>query len=94
MRAQNIPTRGTSGDFVRGRFAAASECAAARPPGQSNHAVAGDAVEGTILYSRSASRLMEFNAPAVRLERAGVEITGPAGIEQTFQFRCEQTSSA
>jgi hypothetical protein len=37
---------------------------------------------------------MQFDAPAVRLERAGVEITGPAGIEQTFQFRCEQTSSA
>jgi hypothetical protein len=37
---------------------------------------------------------VQFDAPAMRLERAGVEITGPAGIEQTFNFRCEQTSSA
>lgn len=55
---------------------------------------AGTAFEGTILYSRSGSRLVQFDAPNMRLEPAGIMIPGPAGIEQTFTFRCEQSVSA
>ena len=50
--------------------------------------------EGTILYTRSSGRLVQLDAPAMRLEPAGVMIQGPAGIEQTFTFRCEQSVSA
>ena len=56
--------------------------------------IAQTAFEGTILYSRASGRLVQFDAPNMRLEPAGVEIQGPAGIEQTFTFRCEQSSSA
>jgi hypothetical protein len=58
-----------------------------------NHAIAADTFEGTILYSRTSSRLVQFDAPVMRVEPAGIEIAGPAGIEQTFNFRCEQTST-
>lgn len=57
-------------------------------------AIAQSAFEGTILYSRASGRLVQFDAPNMRLEPAGIEIKGPAGIEQTFTFRCEQSSSA
>jgi hypothetical protein len=59
-----------------------------------NHAIAADSFEGTIFYSRTANRLVQFDAPVMRVEPAGIEIAGPAGIEQNFTFRCEQTNSA
>jgi len=37
---------------------------------------------------------ISFTAPAARLARAGVSISGPGGIEQTIAFRCAQTTGA
>lgn len=47
-----------------------------------------------ILWQKSATRLLQIDAPVMRLERVGVEVQGPGGIEQSFSFRAEQSSTA
>jgi hypothetical protein len=59
-----------------------------------DHAVAGDVLDAAMVFSQSGSRSLTLEAPALRLERSGVPISGPAGIQQSFNFRAEQSASA
>lgn len=43
---------------------------------------------------KSAKNSLTLSASAARLSRAGVQINGPGGIEQTIPFRCAQTGAA
>jgi hypothetical protein len=54
--------------------------------------VSGAAFPGEILWSKSGNRSLSLAAPAMRLERKGLPISGPGGITQTYNFRCEQTA--
>lgn len=57
-------------------------------------AVAASSFAGSMLFSKSSNRSLTILGNAMRLERDGVPITGPGGIVQTFNFRCEQSVSA
>lgn len=59
-----------------------------------NHARAGDVLDAQLAFSAAASHSLVMEAPALRLEIAGVPISGPGGIQQTFNFRAEQSSTA
>jgi hypothetical protein len=50
--------------------------------------------DGTLSWSRTSGREVKFDMPAMRLEPAGIPIEGPAGIDVSYAFRCEQSSSA
>jgi Phage tail tube protein len=54
----------------------------------------GSSFDGTLSWTRSSSRLVQFDAPAMRIEPAGIPIEGPAGIDVSYTFRCEQSSTA
>lgn len=49
---------------------------------------------GELLWYKSASRSLSLLAAAMRLEPIGILIAGPGKIEQSFNFRAEQTSGA
>lgn len=55
-------------------------------------AVARTLFAGEILLQKSAARSLSLKSPNMRLERAGLPITGPGGIEQSFNFRCQQSA--
>lgn len=59
-----------------------------------DRAVAGTAASLELLWQKNANRLLSIAAGVTRLERQGVEISGPSGIEQTFNFMAEQTAAA
>lgn len=59
-----------------------------------DYAVAGTELSAAISLAKSGSRSLVLAAPALRLERVGVVIPGPGGLEQTFNFRAHQSSSA
>lgn len=61
---------------------------------QYDHAVAGDVLELGMAFNAAGSHSLVFDMPAVRLERSGVPITGPGGIQQSFNWRAEQSASA
>lgn len=54
----------------------------------------GSAFAGKIAWAPSGNYSLALNAPAMRLEPAGVPIEGPAGIDITYNFRAEQSNSA
>lgn len=56
--------------------------------------VLGTAFSGEMLWTKSANRSLSLLAANMRLEPVGVSITGPGKIEQTFNFRAEQSSGA
>lgn len=56
--------------------------------------VSGAAFGGEILWSKSGNRSLSLLTPAMRLERKGLPISGPGGITQSYNFRCEQTDDA
>jgi len=47
-----------------------------------------------LLWQKSATRLLSLQAPVVRFDPVGVPVSGPGRIEQTFNFRSEQTGAA
>jgi hypothetical protein len=57
-------------------------------------AVAGTPFTGEMVWTKSASRSLALYAAAMRLEPVGIPIQGPGRIQQSFNFRCEQTSGA
>jgi hypothetical protein len=57
-------------------------------------AVAGTAFSGEMLWSKSGSRSLSLLTANMRLEPESPPISGPGKIEQTFNFRSEQSSSA
>lgn len=57
-------------------------------------AAANTAFAAELLFERGANNSLSFAAPALRMERQGIEISGPGGIEQTFAFQGSQTSGA
>jgi hypothetical protein len=59
-----------------------------------DRAVAGTPASIELLWQKTANRLLSIVAGVTRLERQGVEISGPGGIEQTFNFMAEQTAGA
>jgi hypothetical protein len=54
----------------------------------------GTAFSGEMLWTKSANRSLSLLAANKRLEPTGVSLPGPGKIEQTFNFRAEQTSAA
>jgi hypothetical protein len=52
------------------------------------------AFSGEMLWSKSANRSLSLLAANMRLEPIGIPISGPGKIEQTFNFRAEQSASA
>jgi hypothetical protein len=54
----------------------------------------GSAFAGKISWTPSGSYSLALNAPAMRIEPAGIPIEGPAGIDFSYTFRCEQSVSA
>lgn len=56
--------------------------------------VSGDPFAARLVWTLSSGRSLAIAAPAMRLERSGIKVSGPAGINQSFNFRCEQSSSA
>ncbi len=59
-----------------------------------DRAVASTPAALEFLWQTSATRQFSLAAPVVKFERQGVEIRGPGGIEQSFNFRAEQSPSA
>jgi hypothetical protein len=57
-------------------------------------AVAGTAFSAEMLWSKSASRSLSLLAANTRLEPVGMPIQGPGRIQQTFNFRSEQSDAA
>jgi hypothetical protein len=57
-------------------------------------AAAQSAFDGTLSWSRASGRLVQLDMQNMRLEPDGITIEGPSGIDQTYNFRCEQSSSA
>jgi hypothetical protein len=57
-------------------------------------AVAGAAFSGEMLWPKSTSRSLSLLAANMRLEPVGVPIQGPGRIQQTFNFRSEQSATA
>jgi hypothetical protein len=57
-------------------------------------AVAGTAFSGEMLWTKSSDRSLSLLAANMRLEPVGVAIQGPGKIQQTFNFRAEQSDSA
>ena len=57
-----------------------------------DYAIAKTELATEILFAKSSSRSLSFAMPATRLERVGVPISGPGGIQQTFNFRCHQSA--
>jgi len=47
-----------------------------------------------LLWQRTSVRSLSLAAPVARMEAAGVPVTGPGRIEQTFNFQCEQGTAA
>ncbi|MGE0038068.1 MAG: phage tail tube protein [Xanthobacteraceae bacterium] len=56
-------------------------------------AIAGTAFSGEMLWSKSSDRSLSLLAANMRLEPVGVPIQGPGKIQQTFNFRAEQSDS-
>ncbi len=56
-------------------------------------AVAGTAFSGEMLWTKSSDRSLSLLAANMRLEPVGVAIQGPGKIQQTFNFRAEQSDS-
>jgi len=56
-------------------------------------AVAGTAFSGEMLWIKSSDRSLSLLAANMRLEPVGVPIQGPGKIQQTFNFRAEQSDS-
>lgn len=54
----------------------------------------GTVFSGEMLWSKSANRSLSLLAANMRLEPTGTPISGPGKIEQTFNFRAEQSASA
>jgi hypothetical protein len=54
---------------------------------------AGTAFSGEMLWSKSASRSLSLLAANMRLEPVGIPIQGPGRIQQTFNFRAEQSDT-
>ncbi len=46
-----------------------------------------------LLWQKSATRLLSLQAPVVKFSPIGLPVTGPGRIEQSFNFRANQTSS-
>lgn len=59
-----------------------------------DRAAAGTPAALEFLWQSNANRLFSLAAPVVKFERVGVEIGGPGGIEQSFNFRAEQSAVA
>jgi hypothetical protein len=59
-----------------------------------DQAIAKTNFAGELLFQRTSTRLISFATANTRLERAGLPIGGPGGIEQTFNFRAEQSAIA
>lgn len=57
-------------------------------------AVAGTPLAASQVWSKSGSRILTLTQPRMLLERSGPKIEGPGGIKQSFNFWCEQSSSA
>jgi hypothetical protein len=47
-----------------------------------------------LLWQRTSVRSFSLQAPVVRFDPIGLPVTGPGRIEQSFNFRAEQSSSA
>jgi hypothetical protein len=47
-----------------------------------------------LLWQRTATRSLSLQAPVVKLDPVGLPVTGPGRIEQSFNFRAEQSASA
>jgi Phage tail tube protein len=56
--------------------------------------VGGTPFTAELLWQKSASRSLSLFAASMRIEPVGVPISGPGRIQQTFNFRAEQTSGA
>jgi hypothetical protein len=54
-------------------------------------AVAGTAFSGEMLWQKSPARSLSLLAANMRLEPVGIPIEGPGRIQQTFNFRAEQS---
>lgn len=50
------------------------------------------AFQGEMLWNLSADRSLSILSPALQLEPAGIKVSGPGGINQTFNFRGKQTA--
>lgn len=59
-----------------------------------DQARAGTSFAMELLWSKSGTRSLSLQAPVVRLDPVGLPVTGPGRIEQTFNFRSEQSSGA
>jgi len=56
-------------------------------------AIAGTTHAGELLFQKSATRLLSWAMPIVRLERTGIANEGPGFIDVTFNLRAEQDAS-
>jgi hypothetical protein len=56
-------------------------------------AVAGTAFSGEMLWQKSPARSLSLLAANMRLEPVGIPIEGPGRIQQTFNFRAEQSDT-
>jgi hypothetical protein len=59
-----------------------------------DQAKAGTPFAMELLWQRTSTRSFSLQAPVVRFDPIGLPVTGPGRIEQTFNFRAEQSSSA
>lgn len=57
---------------------------------QYDHAVAGDILDLTMAFNVGQTHSLALDMATSRLERSGVPIAGPGGIQQSFNFRAEQ----
>jgi len=57
-------------------------------------AKAGTAFAMELLWQRTAMRSLSLQAPVVRFDPVGLPVTGPGRIEQSFNFRAEQSALA
>ena len=53
-------------------------------------AVAGTEHSGTLLFQKNANREFRWLMQRCRLQKTGVAVEGPGGIDQTFTLRCNQ----
>jgi hypothetical protein len=54
---------------------------------------AGTSFAMELLWQRAAARSLSIAAPLVRFDPVGLPVTGPGRIEQTFNFRAEQSDT-
>jgi hypothetical protein len=54
---------------------------------------AGTELAMSLLWSKSATRLLQIDVPHVHLDPVGVPVSGPGRFEMSFNFRANQTSA-